>query len=546
SPVMAAAAGPVSPDPSLSGLIANMSSAGYDFTSESSHRYESTVQSDDFLNINSTQKQALADKGFTLTATDTVVSQQDATYYTFTNSTTRTQVYVMGVQRIDAGGNPAGNREYSISPEFNPDGSAVASASAQGMVRAASSHSSCWWLWIAMVVVGLAMIAIIAALIFYSGGTYTLVALAAVAPIFGLLAHHVFMGPIGLSGQNYAPSPYALAWADKMEAAQAADILFSASMVVSLAAALLLVCVLFLYILYELGVCMGWWERAFWLNHDWDHEAGDFGLEDNGKPLELYKNDRILLSLFADTKVDKDAKWTIVSQGNLVVRQEADAKTENGTFYSWIIEAAELGSQNLALKYNTKKPVPPTVGITDYTLPVTIKEIPWAITTVDNAVTPIEGEPLHSESQSVSLAIDPSGTPHISYFDYKSQRIMYATLTSGAWTTKKVTDAVGYGSVSLALDPDGHPAIGYGGYHLNMGLEYAHWKGSAWSSEKVADGVGWGKIGEAGTGYFSSLAIDQKGTPYIVYNNGRKGDSASLMYATKNGTVWTNTVISQK
>jgi hypothetical protein len=543
SRVMAAAAGPESPDPALAAFITNMSSAGYDFTDESSHQYESTVQSDDFLTINSTQKQALTTGGFTQTASDTVLSHQDVTYYTFTNSTTQTQVYVMGVQRIDAGGNPVGDREYSVSPEFNPDGTAVAaSASAQGLVRAASSGPSCWWLWVALVLVGLVVLAVIAALIFFSAGTYSLVAGALVAEavwVTGAVAGSMIGGTFGI----YNPSSFAAAWSDSL---YASDIIFSASMIAALTAAFLLVVVLFLYTLYKLGVCMGWWDRDFWLNHDWDHAAGDFGLVDNGKPLELYKNDRILLSLFADTTVDKDAKWTIVSQGNLVIRKSGHVKTENGTIQTWIVEAADLGSHNLALKYETTKPVPPTVGITDYTLPITVKEIPWTITTVDAAFNPTPYEPLHSESQYVSLAIDPSGTPHISYFDEKNQRIMYATFANGAWTTKKVTDAVGYGSVLLAFDPAGNPAIGYGGYHINMGLEYAHLDGSAWSFEKVADGVGWGKIGEAGTGYFSSLVIDPEGNPHIVYNNGMKGDSASLMYATKNGTVWTNTVISQK
>ena len=44
----------------------------YDLTAESSHRYESTVTSDDLLSLNSSQKAALVTEGFTLTASDTV------------------------------------------------------------------------------------------------------------------------------------------------------------------------------------------------------------------------------------------------------------------------------------------------------------------------------------------------------------------------------------------------------------------------------------------------------------------------------------------
>lgn len=541
-----AASVPANPDAAFTGFIANMSSAGYDFTGESSHRYESTVQSDDFLSLNSSQKQALADGGLALTASDTVVMNQDTTYYTFTNRTTGNQVYVQEIQRIDAGGNSVGERKYTISPEFTPDGSAVKGGAVEGGYGVASaSRHSCFWQWFAVVLVGLIVLGIIAALIYFSLGTYSLVvgAQAAEAIWFtGKVAGSMIGGTFAIiepAGQNPA-------FADWSASLSEADILFSASMIAALVAALLVFLVLFLYAFYELAVCMGWCERGFWNNHNWDHEAGEFGMADNAKPLELFRHDRFMVALCADTRVDKDAKWTIGSQGNLLIRKSSNFKTENGTIQTWIVEAAELGSHNLALKYETTKPVPPTMERTDYTLPVTVKEIPWTITTVDNAFFPTFGEPIHSITQYDSLAFDPSGIPHISYFDDERQSIFYATFANSAWTTEKVVYAVGYGSTALAFDPSGNPAIGYGGYHINMGLEYAHPDGSAWSSEKVADGVGWGKIGEGGTGYFSSLLIDSAGTPHIAYNNGKKGDAASMMYATKKGTVWTNTVISQE
>jgi hypothetical protein len=527
-------------DATLGGIFANMSSAGYEYTGESSHRYESMLQSDDFLGLNSTQKQALTDGGFIQTAENTVVSTQDTMYYNFTNSSTKNQVYVQGIQRIDASGNPVGSREYTISPEFTPDGSAASPNSVQGGYGISSAgHHSCFWQWFAVILVGVIILAILAALIFFTAGTYTLVAAAQVSAaiwFLGTAAGSMIGGTFAIvepAGQSTAFT----GWAASLSGA---DILFSASMIAALVAALLAFAVLFLYALYELGVCMGWIERGFWNNHNWDHENGDFGPADNGQTMRLYPHDRIMLNLFADTAVDKDASWTVRSQGNLITRKEGTIKTDNGTSQSWILEAADLGPQDLTLEYRTSKPVPPAVGTTPYTLHVIVVEIPWTITTVDSDFNPGEGEPLHSISQYISLKIDPSNTPRIGYFEDDKQRIMYASMTNGAWTSEKVTDAGGYGSVSLALDPQGNPGISYGGWHLDMGLMYAHKNGSAWSSEKVADGVGYWKIGESGTGYFSSLVIDSGGIPHITYNNGLKRASTAVMYATKDGNAWKN------
>ena len=53
---------------------------------KSSHRYESTVTSDDLPSLNSSQKAALVTEGFTLTAEPTCNGLTgEATYYTFTN-----------------------------------------------------------------------------------------------------------------------------------------------------------------------------------------------------------------------------------------------------------------------------------------------------------------------------------------------------------------------------------------------------------------------------------------------------------------------------
>jgi hypothetical protein len=544
NPGVRAAGSPENQDPAFAGIIANMSGEGYDFTGETSARYESTLKSDELLNMTDTQKQSLTAGGFALTAGDTVLSHRDATYYAFTNRTTQTLVYVMGVQRIDAGGNPLGDREYTISPEFNPDGTVVASTTAPGKIGAASSGKSCWWQWLLVSLLAVGLIVLIVILIAVTEG-------AAAAPIIvGMGSVFSLVSIIGTPFENNWAAYYVAKNGDVLPCDLAvdtpftvtADVAFSAS-TIGLMIGVLVVFIALLFAIYLLGVCKGWWPSAIWMNHDWDHEGGDFGLADNGKPVELYVNDRFILSLFADTKADKDAQWTIASKGNLNVRQTSSLESRNGTWQSWIVEAPGAGNQEFSLKYGTTKPVPPTVGSTSFTLPLTVKEIPWKITTVDAGFEPSYFEPDHSMTQYDSLAFDPSGVPHIAYYSEGKYQVMYATLAGGAWSSKKLEDTGAYRSVSLAFDPTGNPGICLGGLNRDMDFTYASQSTAAWSFAKIADGIGWGKVGDGDAGYFSSLVIDPAGTPHIAYNNGKKGDSASLMYATRNGTVWTSTVI---
>jgi len=515
------AAGLANPGAALTGFITNMSSAGYDFTGESSHRYESTLQSDDFLSLNSSQKQALVDGGFALTASDTAVSHQDVTYYTFTNRTTGDQVYVQDLQQIDARGNSVGERKYAVSPEFTPDGSAVKGSAVQGGYGAAStSGKSCFWLWVAMVTTAAIVVTLFIVLSIAFDG-YALVAFA--AAMADVLAADMLAADVAVVGPTTADEIF-----EKFVEMGVVDSwMFSSAMINMLTVSLLIFVVLFLYALYKLGVCKGWWPADIWMNHDWDHNGGDFGLSDNGKTKEIWQHSRFMLALFADTKADKDAKWTIVSQGNLVVRQSASAKvandtTELGTFQVWIFEAAELGSHNLALKYQKTKSVPPTMEITDYTLPVTVVKIPFEITGVDATTSDYQ-----------TLAFDKSGIPHISYYDSKKHRIMYASYVNNAWTTEKVADTHGTYSLSLSFDPAGDPAISYGDGTKYGNLMYAHRDGSTstWSVEKVDNGGTFGDVGQV-----SSLVFDPAGTPHIAYRDGSL--AVDLKYATKNGNDW--------
>ncbi len=511
---------PLITDPALAGFIANASSEGYDFTDESSHRYESTLQSDDFLLLNNSQKQALGAGGFAFTAEDTVLSYRDADYYTFTNRTTRTQRYLMEIQRLDASGNPVGEREYALSPEFNPDGSV---ANGDGLLTSGYSAQSsspsgktCFWQWVAVITIGVGLVLIATSLILTTGA----IGANSIVWVYGNInadfVYHHLLNKIIFIPTDENKDPY-----------------FSAAFIRSLVLAGLRLLVLFLFALYNLGVCMGLLESGIWENHKWDHERGDFVVTDNGKTKELYLHDRFMVTLFANTSADKDARWTIVSHPGLDIKETTSPKAEGGRIQAWIIEATEPGPHELIMEYQTTKPVPSTMELTRYTLSLPVVQIPWVIATVDST------SKKAGVGQYNSLVIDKSAIPHISYYDAVNDRIMYATLINGAWTKEKVADTAGTFTTSLALDPAGNPAISYGNYiHLveihASEMMFAHRNKSGWIVEKVKK-PGDGDL-KSNVGHFSSLVIDSAGTPHITYNDGRI--YANLNYATKNGSAW--------
>ncbi len=128
----------------------------------------------------------------------------------------------------------------------------------------------------------------------------------------------------------------------------------------------------------------------------------------------------------------------------------------------------------------------------------------------------------------VSLALDAEDRPHLGYFDGEIGSQMYAVQNGSLWDLREVEPSLSDGHSSLALDPSGTPHLAYA--FLNRKVRYAAWNGSGWQIETVdPDVITAGSI---------SLALDSLGRPHVAYYG-----IEVLHYAYWNGTTWLREVV---
>lgn len=124
-----------------------------------------------------------------------------------------------------------------------------------------------------------------------------------------------------------------------------------------------------------------------------------------------------------------------------------------------------------------------------------------------------------------SIAIDPSGRPHISYLDNSNPAdyvLKHAYFDGRAWKTETVDSGdVGWWS-AIAVDSSGHIHISY---HTDKSssLKYAYHDGTGWELTIVDSG-----------GYSTSLALDSNGRPHITHVSAMN----ELRYAQYDGSTW--------
>lgn len=134
--------------------------------------------------------------------------------------------------------------------------------------------------------------------------------------------------------------------------------------------------------------------------------------------------------------------------------------------------------------------------------------------------------------QCSSISIDSNNNPHIAYGAFGCS-VKHAYSDGDSWTSEIVSEYPYYGAydVSMVLDPTGTPHITYirrGGGYPEIGiLMYSYWNGSSWETSCVDE--------DENGGYRSSIALDSSGNPHIAYDN---QEYFAVKYASWNGSSW--------
>jgi hypothetical protein len=144
----------------------------------------------------------------------------------------------------------------------------------------------------------------------------------------------------------------------------------------------------------------------------------------------------------------------------------------------------------------------------------------------------------HPEWVNANIALDSSGTVHVSYF--ASPGIRHAVYASGNWTAE-VADSQGWCDSSLALDSAGKAHVAYKASSMSgHELRYATNTSGSWASSVVD---AFATLGCDFVGRRVSVAVDAAGIAHIAY----AGDypDYGLKYATNQGGSWAITVVDQ-
>lgn len=116
-----------------------------------------------------------------------------------------------------------------------------------------------------------------------------------------------------------------------------------------------------------------------------------------------------------------------------------------------------------------------------------------------------------------SIAIDPSGNPHIAYYGVTGY-YKYAHKTGGTWSIESLDEYwTSYPSLSFCLDRSGNPRVAL--VRRPSDLVYGYINGSSWSFTTVDKNV-----------IMCAIAADKSGKIHIVYNQ-QVGSNSILKHA---------------
>jgi hypothetical protein len=131
----------------------------------------------------------------------------------------------------------------------------------------------------------------------------------------------------------------------------------------------------------------------------------------------------------------------------------------------------------------------------------------------------------------VSLALDQSGYPHISYYDQANNDLKYAFKDTDGWHISTLDQGGGKHS-SIALDSEGYPHIVYwqNPSYSQCGVRYTYQDDAGWHDEVVAD------VNDAcSLGGYTRLVLDPDDRPHTSYGD---YDQRAIIYGYRDSGVW--------
>jgi hypothetical protein len=144
---------------------------------------------------------------------------------------------------------------------------------------------------------------------------------------------------------------------------------------------------------------------------------------------------------------------------------------------------------------------------------------------------------LNNVGQYASLALDASGTPHVTISDQTTWVLKYAVKSGGAWSIETADSSDPNNNAflgtftSLALDANGNPHVTYRstGSSTGVALKYAWKSGGGWTREFADSST-------TQVGQFNHLELDALGNPHVSYED---FTNTNVRYARKTGGAWT-------
>ena len=149
-------------------------------------------------------------------------------------------------------------------------------------------------------------------------------------------------------------------------------------------------------------------------------------------------------------------------------------------------------------------------------------------------------------SNTIAIAVDSNGNPHISYIKYlpdsPDNSLMYAYKDASGWHIETVYTGYGVANPSIAVDSNGNPHIYYQNFSSGN-LMHAYKDIDGWHIETVDNRhatIGGNIVGSL-IGSYNSIAVDSHGYPHVAYTNYTQrlsGDLWTLKYAYRDSNAW--------